>query len=182
MICACPDLSILLCCQLATNDLYRDFILLDSSEAAAVDEFLVCDTSKGPSHFGRGSSVASKSRKSFLSPSRRSGPTPNKLPSGKKLDANVTQSPFVNHGFEDKCNMGSPPNAYDFPEGSSGLPVEDEFSGPRDVDSSDDEEDDPWKPLNPHEPGNLRVKPYKRSRLFYCPLVFPIFFQLVLLI
>ncbi|ONK75006.1 uncharacterized protein A4U43_C03F12330 [Asparagus officinalis] len=33
-------------------------------------------------------------------------------------------------------------------------------------DDSDSDSDDPWKPLNPHEPGNLKIKPFKASKPF----------------
>lgn len=33
-----------------------------------------------------------------------------------------------------------------------------------DADNSDlEDEDDPWKPLNPPEPGNLKVKPFRKG-------------------
>ncbi|KAK4477845.1 hypothetical protein RD792_017108 [Penstemon davidsonii] len=142
---------------LATNDVYRDFILLDSCDAVEVDNFLNCKAGKGPTNGYRGSSVTSKGHKSFQSPSRRSGGTAHKSV-GKKQDASLTHSPCVDHGFESNdCNMGPSPPADDFPDGNS--------HGFGDlVDSDDDDDDDPWKPLNPHEPGNLKVKPYKKLK------------------
>ncbi|KAI7980709.1 Condensin-2 complex subunit H2 [Camellia lanceoleosa] len=37
--------------------------------------------------------------------------------------------------------------------------MDDRYSEPGDL----DDEDDPWKPLNPYEPGNLRAKPFKKG-------------------
>ncbi|KAL4556617.1 hypothetical protein LXL04_039275 [Taraxacum kok-saghyz] len=75
---------------LATNDLYKDFILLDGCDAITVDEFLSGndETNKNKNN-SRGSSIGSKSRKTFMSPSRRSGGlfmSPNKRSAGKGVD------------------------------------------------------------------------------------------------
>ncbi|KAL2464159.1 Condensin-2 complex subunit H2 [Forsythia ovata] len=152
--------------QLATNDLYRDFILLDSCDAVAVDDFLNggCKAGKGQTNVYRGSSLTSKGRKSFRSPIRQSGGTGNKLSVGKNLDNNFARSPFVNPVNESNYyNVGSSPPGHDFPDDNndeSGMG--DGYPEPGDLDESDD--DDPWKPLNPHEPGNLKVKPYKKVK------------------
>lgn len=58
------------------------------------------------------------------------------------------------------CDM--PDNYEDGHGGDDGYPE------PRGSDNSDDE--DSWKPLNPHEPGNLKVKPYRKG----CKASFPI--------
>jgi condensin-2 complex subunit H2 len=44
--------------------------------------------------------------------------------------------------------------------------MDDGFDAPMDTDNSDADEDDPWKPLNPHEPGNLRVKPFRKGSCY----------------
>ncbi|XP_011071435.1 condensin-2 complex subunit H2 isoform X2 [Sesamum indicum] len=147
---------------LATNDLYRDFILLDPCDAVAVDNFLDSKVGKGQSNVYRASSATSKGRKSFQSPSRQSEGNEPKLSVKKKQDANLAQSPRVDRGFESNyCSTGCSPPAYDFPSDNDGFRMRDGNSEPGDFDDSDDD-DDPWKPLNPHEPGNLKVKPYKR--------------------
>ncbi|XP_057806042.1 condensin-2 complex subunit H2 [Salvia miltiorrhiza] len=149
---------------LATCDLYRDFILLDSCDAIAVDNFLDSKAGKGPSNVYGISSVTSKGRKSFQSPSRRSGGTAQKLSAKKKNDANPFQSPCVDKRFESNdCNIGHTPPACDFANHDDGFGTGDAYSEPGDFDDSDDD-NDPWKPLNPHEPGNLKVKPYKRVK------------------
>ncbi|KAI3459254.1 hypothetical protein Pfo_015917 [Paulownia fortunei] len=150
---------------LATSDLYRDFILLDACDAVAVDNFLDSKAGKGPSNVYWGSSVTSKGRKSFQSPSRQSGGTGQKLSVKKKQDANLNQSPCVDRVFEpNDCNIGCSPPACDFPAGrNDGMGVGDGYSEPGDLDDSDND-DDPWKPLNPHVPGNLKIKPYKKVK------------------
>ncbi len=142
--------------QLATNDLYQDFVLLDPCDAAAVDEFFKGDKAgKGQNGSYRGSSA----RKSFQSPIRRSGGTARKSSLGKSLNANLNRSPRV----DNNSNVEPDPPACDnFDDNNCGFDMDDRYSEPRDLDDSDDD-DDPWKPLNPHEPGNLKVKPFKKG-------------------
>lgn len=149
---------------LAACDLYRDFILLDSCDAVAVDNFLDSRAGKGPSNAYRASSVTTKGRKSFQSPSRQSGGTAQKLSAKKKIDANLFQSPCVDQRFEpNDCNIGRSPPACDLPAGEDdGCGMGEASSEPGDFNDSDD--DDPWKPLNPHAPGSLKVKPYKKVK------------------
>ncbi|CAL5424005.1 unnamed protein product [Camellia sinensis] len=109
-----------------------------------------------------GSSLASKSRKGFLSPINRSGGISYKSSIGKNQNVNLDRSPPVDHGFEFKdCNIGPDPPACDIPE-NYGFEMDDRYSDPGDL----DDEDHPWKPLNPYEPGNLRVKPFKKVKSF----------------
>ncbi|CAA3030186.1 Hypothetical predicted protein [Olea europaea subsp. europaea] len=151
---------------LATSDIYRDFILLDSCDAVAVNDFLNgdCKANNGQTNFYRGSSLASKGRKSFQSPIRQSGGTGNKLSVGKNLDNNFTQSPFVDPvNKSNDYNVGSSSLGHDFPDDNNDESgTGDGYPEPVDLDESDD--DDPWKPLNPHEPGSLKVKPYKKVK------------------
>ncbi|XP_057539590.1 condensin-2 complex subunit H2 isoform X1 [Amaranthus tricolor] len=141
---------------LATNNLYRDFILLDPCDAVSVDLFLK-DEKAGDRHHGgcRGTSLISKAHKSFLSPPRSNGGTARKSSMKKGLDAspgggaNKTQN-------DDEAG----PFHNDIPDnGNYGYGSDDENQH-EDFDDSDG--DDPWKPLNPHEPGNLKVKPFKK--------------------
>ncbi|KAL4556625.1 hypothetical protein LXL04_039283 [Taraxacum kok-saghyz] len=129
----------------ATNDLYKDFILLDGCDAITVDEFLSGnDEINKNKNNSRGSSIGSKSRKTFMSPSRRSGGlfmSPNKRSAGKGVDPGQSQNPCDgknDHHMDD----------HDFN-------MDDGFSQPEAFDDDDDE--DPWKPLNPREKGNLKV-------------------------
>ncbi|KAJ4841454.1 Condensin-2 complex subunit H2, partial [Turnera subulata] len=98
---------------LATTDLYRDFILLDPCDTIAVNNFLKGDeTGKWQNSTYRGSTA----RKSFLSPTRRSGGPAAKSPCGENLEANLNKSPMAN------CSFGVPdPAAYDnFEDGNQG--------------------------------------------------------------
>ncbi|XP_044479957.1 condensin-2 complex subunit H2-like isoform X2 [Mangifera indica] len=142
---------------LATSDLYRDFILLDPCDAVAVNDFLEGgQVGKGHNGAYRGSA----SRKSFQSPTRCSGGTANKPSIRKKKDANLNPSPSLNMGHD-------PPAFDDVGESNHEFDMEDRYSEPRNLDSnSDEEEEDPWKPLNPHEPGNLKVIPFKKVKAF----------------
>lgn len=152
--------------QLATSDIYRDFILLDASDAVAVDEYLGCDAndtvSKSKSGFRGGNSTGSKSRKSFMSPSKRSGGSRHKLSAGKAQNHDQNQSPFVDNHFEKNDN-----NTHSHASGcdvnmDNDFDMDDGFSQPGTFDDSDEDED-PWKPLNPHELGKLKVKPFKKG-------------------
>uniref|UniRef100_A0A5B6Z667 Condensin-2 complex subunit H2 n=1 Tax=Davidia involucrata TaxID=16924 RepID=A0A5B6Z667_DAVIN len=136
---------------LATNDLYQDFILLDPCDAVTVNAFLKVDKAgKGKNSVCRGSSLNSKSRKNFQSPTRRSGGTGHKLSVGKNQDCNIGPDPPA-------CNISENNNhEYEMDNG---------YSEPGELNDSDDD-DDPWKPLNPHEPGNLKVKPFKKVKSF----------------
>ncbi|KAK9076088.1 hypothetical protein SSX86_004421 [Deinandra increscens subsp. villosa] len=155
---------------LATSDLYRDFILLDASDAAAVDEFLSCDgndtISKNKSGFKGGSiSAGSKSRKSFMSPSKRSGGTKQKLSAGKTQNHDQIRSPFADNHFEPNDK-----NTHSHAQGCDvnmdhDFDMDDGFSQHGPFDDSD-EDDDPWKPLNPHENGKLKVKPFKKVKAY----------------
>ncbi|XP_049398990.1 condensin-2 complex subunit H2 isoform X1 [Solanum stenotomum] len=156
---------------LATCDLYRDFILLDACDSATVDCFLDSENiaGKGLNNSSKGSSLKSKYHKSFSSPTGLSGGAGNKSSARKNQDANLYQSPR-GHEF-DPVNLNNDPHEFD-PGNlnndpfSSDIPdnIDDAhgYSEPRDLDDSDDE--DPWKPLNPHEPGNLKVKSYKKVK------------------
>ncbi|KAL8157982.1 condensin-2 complex subunit H2 isoform X2 [Apium graveolens] len=139
---------------LAKCDLYRDFLLLDPSDAAAVDEYL--KEEQGPvrkqNGVNRGSSQPC--HQSFLSPSKQKAGSAFKSPI-----ANIDQSPRLDHGF-------------DFGEFSDNVPQNNNSEFEMDTgeypssenNDDDSDEDDPWKPLNPHEPGNLKVKPFKKVK------------------
>lgn len=149
--------------QLATNDLYQDFILLDPCDAVAVHEFLKGNKSgKGQN----GSHRSSSGRKTFQSPSRRSGGTAHKSSLRKNQDASLNQSPLLGcSGDVNNSNVGvDPPFCDNINDNNSRFDMDERYSEPMDFDDSDNDEDtDPWKPLNPHEPGNLKVKPFRKG-------------------
>lgn len=157
--------------QLATSDLYRGFILLDPCDATAVHDYLDGDID------GRGQNSAFKGstgRKSFHSPTRRSGGASHKSSVRKNQDVNISPSPLVGCSF-DACNSGighDPPAANTFNDNNSEFDMDDRHSEPGYFDDSDGDED-PWKPLNPHEPGNLKLKPFRKGHLstFFCSLL-----------
>lgn len=105
----------------------------------------------------RGSSQPS--HQSFLSPTRQKGGSALKSPI-----AHIDQSPGLDHGFDfgdfgDNVPQNPQNNNSEFEMDGGGYP------GSENDDDSD--EDDPWKPLNPHEPGNLKVKPFKKGSLSF---------------
>lgn len=153
-----------MCLQLATTDLYRDFVLLDTSDADALNEYLRGNkVETGQSGAYRGSS----NRKSFHSPRGRSAGSAHKNSAAKSQQANANFTPLPNLRFDaDNIPISSPASA-GFANCNIGLHADDGCDAYPSNNSSDDE-DDPWKPLNPHEPGNLRVKPFRKG--FSTPL------------
>lgn len=150
--------------QLATNDLYRDFILLDPCDAVAVDSFLKGDKdSKGLNGDYKSGSLNSKSCKSFQSPSRRSGGTAHRSHGKSNLN-----EPWVDCSFAaNEGKIGPEPPAFDIAENNDGHTDHAGLDN-SDDDDDDDDNDDPWKPLNPHEAGNLKVKPFKKGCQRFC--------------
>ncbi|GAV64158.1 DUF1032 domain-containing protein [Cephalotus follicularis] len=149
---------------LATNDLYRDFILLDPCDAVAINDFLKGDEAGKRQN---GAHLGTSAHKSFLSPTRYSGGSARKSFVGKNEDANLNRSPGVDYTFDDtNCDMGPNPPAYGcFEDNGHGFDMDNRYTEARDLDDSEDD-DDPWKPLNPHEPGNLKVKPFRKVKSF----------------
>ncbi|KAL9225933.1 hypothetical protein vseg_001806 [Gypsophila vaccaria] len=153
---------------LATNDLYRDFILLDPCDATVVDEYLKGEKS-GDVQYGRyqGNSLISKAHKSFLSPARRSGGTVHKSSSKKGQDHFGLASPLGTTKETLGKVFGAGPSDFTSPcnANNHGFESDDNHSHHEDFDDSGGDDDDPWKPLNPHEPGNLRMKPFKKVKV-----------------
>lgn len=142
--------------QLASKELYYNFLLLDRSDAESVNAFLVTN------RVGDGVPNALSNRKSFLSPRGRSGAGASKASSGKSC-GNINQSPNASHtaGVDD-ADMDRP--AYDGFNNCQFDNVSNADHESRDSDGDDsDGGDDPWKPLNPHEPGTLKVKPFRKG-------------------
>ncbi|KAI9123306.1 hypothetical protein K1719_006195 [Acacia pycnantha] len=147
---------------LATTDLYRDFILLDTSDAAALNEYVRVNKAETEQN---GAYRGSSNRKSFHSPRGRSTGSAHKNSAAKSQHANPNCTPQPNSRFDaDNIPINSPASA-GFNNCNTGLHVDDGCDAYHSNSSSDDE-DDPWKPLNPHEPGNLRVKPFRKVKAF----------------
>ncbi|KAH1041428.1 hypothetical protein AAZX31_09G041600 [Glycine max] len=142
---------------LSTTDLYQDFILLDTSDAIAVHEFLKSSKAATTQNdANRGTSA----RKSFLSPGHTGG-SARRLSAAKSQGANNC-SPKLNCGFNDENVRSSSPASAGLDDFNYGFDMDHGCDASRDSDNSDEDNDDPWKPLNPHEPGNLRVKPFRK--------------------
>ncbi|TKY72577.1 Condensin-2 complex subunit H2 [Spatholobus suberectus] len=145
---------------LSTTDLYQDFILLDTSDAVAVCEFLKgSKAATTQNDANRGTST----RKSFLSPGCTGG-SARRLSAAKSQCANSNCSPKLNSSFDDKNVRPSSPASAGLDDCNYGFNMDNGCDASRDSDNSDDDNDDPWKPLNPHEPGNLRVKPFRKVK------------------
>lgn len=156
--------------QLATCTFYRDFLLLDPCDAGAVYKFL--ETNGGGEEqtaFHRASSVRSKSKHiNFASPNGRFGATPRRSSLGKKQAITQNGVSESNHAFEDNSDniWSEPASNHDYPADDTCLGEEPNFGVSNDGDDSESDSDDCWKPLNPHEPGNLKIKPFKASMFF----------------
>ncbi|XP_045792419.1 condensin-2 complex subunit H2-like [Trifolium pratense] len=145
---------------LSTTDLYQDFILLDTSDAVAVHEFMKSQNA-GTTHCG--TNRATSIRKSFLSPRRSGGSAHKSVAKSQRANSMFSPKKF---SFEDKDARPSSPASAGFDNSNFGPNMDDGFDAPMDADNSDadDDDDDPWIPLNPHEPGNLRVKPFRKVK------------------
>jgi condensin-2 complex subunit H2 len=155
--------------QLATCNFYGDFLLLDPCDAPAVFDFLQGKNSgkeKSVSH--RGSSMPSKRQASaFTSPNGRSGGTGHKLnPEKGQEDPDPTQeiNPDQSQGMNEN---GTQENIGDFSFRGNDWSYNDvpHYDGAAECpdDGDDSDEEDPWRPLDPHEPGNLKIRPYKKG-------------------
>uniref|UniRef100_A0A1J3GA08 Condensin-2 complex subunit H2 n=1 Tax=Noccaea caerulescens TaxID=107243 RepID=A0A1J3GA08_NOCCA len=146
---------------LATTHLYRDFILLDPCDAVAVNEFL------GDNNAGKGKNSAHRSssvRKGFHSPVGRSGGSARRSSLGKNQGTNFILSPVYGTGPDvQNCDQGSQPPPV-FGDDDHGFDMDIDHGGAMDLSDTDADEDDPWKPLNPYEPGKLKVKPFKKVK------------------
>ncbi|KAJ4893801.1 Condensin-2 complex subunit H2 [Raphanus sativus] len=149
---------------LATTHLYRDFILLDPCDAVAVNDFL------GDSYAGKSRNSArrgSSARKSFHSPVGRSGGSARRSSLGKNQGTSFNQSPVLYGNGPDaqNCDQESqPPAAFGDNDHDFDMDNNDHGGGTMDLSDTDADEDDPWKPLNPYEPGKLKVKPFKKVK------------------
>ncbi|OEL16055.1 Condensin-2 complex subunit H2 [Dichanthelium oligosanthes] len=149
---------------LATCDFYGDFLLLDPCDAPAVFEFLQGKCSgKENSVAHQGSSAPSKSRPSvFTSPNGRSGGTGRNSALRKvQGDQDPTQE---NPG---QSNPNKTPDGNDWSDPvipGDYIPYPDDLEDPVDPAREDSDDEDSWKPLNPHEHGNLKIRPYRRVK------------------
>nr|CAB3458103.1 unnamed protein product [Digitaria exilis] len=154
--------------QLATCDFYGDFLLLDPCDAPAVFEFLQGKCSgkeNGMAH--QGSSAPSKSRPNvFTSPNGRSVGTGRKSAPGKlQEDLDPTQeNPGQSNAEATPDNKNTNLDGSYWSDPVDPVIPGDYLPDPDDDPVGDDSDDDPWKPLNPHEPGNLKIKPYRRVK------------------
>lgn len=158
--------------QLATCSFYGDFLLLDPCDAGAVNSFLNADPfEKENTAPYRGSSVRSKSPHSFYpsSTGKSKGAAHLSSPSNDQ-DAKLNQVPVNSCNFEINND-----NQWSAPHGDASFHQDDTWNDrepfPDVRDYSDDDSEDPWKPLNPHEPGNLKIKPFRKG--FYDIIISP---------
>ncbi|CAL9073187.1 unnamed protein product [Musa textilis] len=155
---SCGDSSELETYLLATCDFYGDFLLLDPCDARAVYDFS-----------RTGSSVRSKKCCSPLkSPIIRSGGTAHKSSLGKNQGLNIDKfsEDCSGFGINNDTHFSGSHVDHGYPDDDMHHVDEPNFACSNPRDESDDDIDDPWKPLNPHEPGYLKVKPFKRVKGF----------------
>uniref|UniRef100_A0A7N0T1Z6 Condensin-2 complex subunit H2 n=1 Tax=Kalanchoe fedtschenkoi TaxID=63787 RepID=A0A7N0T1Z6_KALFE len=152
---------------LATCNLYRDFILLDPFDAATVDDFLKeNEYNKRNWTANRGSSLGPRSGKSSVTPMRQTGGSGFKSSNRKTLDNNL-KSPGIKGTFENVDNDvdPDPSTCRTPPNDDCAFDMNDDYSDHGELSNdAEEEEDDVWQPLNPHEPGNLKIKPFKKVK------------------
>nr|BAK00781.1 predicted protein [Hordeum vulgare subsp. vulgare] len=154
---------------LATCGLYGDIRLLDPCDAPAVSEFLQGKKTSKEDILAHRRSPGKARNNVFTSPNVKSGGTARRRTPGKARDENIdpTQDSeqfremIADHSQEDRW----PDDPVDHNSPIIMPPPDDEDPGCPDLgDDSDDE--DPYKSLDPHEPSNLKIKPYKRVKAF----------------
>ncbi|KAG6468951.1 condensin-2 complex subunit H2-like [Zingiber officinale] len=156
---------------LATCAFYGDFLLLDPSDARAVYDF--SRASKGDDNdivTHTGTPARSKTaRNSFNSPTIRSLGAACKSNFGKNQGSELNKISENNCAFEINNDTQIPTfhiGIDNYSDHDNCQVDEPNFGCSTPRDESDGDDDDPWKPLNPHELGNLKVKPNKRIKEF----------------
>lgn len=165
--------------QLSTCSFFGDFLLLDPCDAEAVHNFISDkDKVKERSVTHKASMPRMNAQSSLHSPSEEKSAVKSHKPTGMKQGVAFDQPFESNFASGVGLNDTSPgPSAgHDSPGNNGDHQDEPEFGYP-DINDDSDEDDDPWKPLNPHEAGNLRIKPFKR-----CMLTLSLIFKDVVLV
>lgn len=154
--------------QLATCEFYNDFLLLDPCDARSVNDFLNATPDKGkePDAVNPGSTIKSKNRQSaYKSPSARKSSQQKNKENEYNVDDGVNLADaFGCEAGENEANW----NYNDYDMGHQDAP---DFGFSDGGDDSEGDDDDPWKPLNPHEPGTLRIKPFKKGINSLCNIL-----------
>lgn len=150
---------------LATSDFYGDFLLLDPCDAQGIDIFLQKnDFNQEQALTYKDTSGRHKTNENISqTPIGRSGGSI-KASLRKNQKFNVIETSEDFHAFETESvnefsETHSDPNHL-----KDKYNAEETLFGNADGQDDPDEDEDPWKPLNPHEPGNLKVKPFKKGR------------------
>lgn len=142
---------------LATSDFYGDFLLLDPCDAQGIDSFLqknAFNQEQVLTYKGTSGRPKTNENVSHTPIGRFAGSIKASLRKNQKF--NVIETSEDDHAFEtDSVNEFSEPR-------SDQNHPKDMYNA--DVQDDPDEDEDPWKPLNPHEPGNLKVKAFKKGR------------------
>ncbi|CAK9312377.1 unnamed protein product [Citrullus colocynthis] len=140
-----------------TSNIFQDFILLDLSDVKTLEDFM--NEGNKFEHSQNAGCRGSSTRKGCQSPSsRRSGGTLQRSSVRKTQADHAAQSPLANG-----CFVHISPFGHNFANEDH---VDVGNSEPEDSNGSDDDDDDLWKPLNPHEPGNLKIKPFRKVKAF----------------
>lgn len=161
---------------MATCDLYEDFLLLDISDAEAVWNYLKGLNSINENVVSMDGSGGSKSRRGSMLSQRGQSARKSAERSGKDKAHQTSggNAKFVDNNVQFESSSNDP-NLWESNLDYTGVGQD---CGPSDYGGSfsdeDDDEDDPWKPLNPHEPGDLKVKPFKKG--LQCFLFLFVFF------
>ncbi|KAJ3705284.1 hypothetical protein LUZ61_008989 [Rhynchospora tenuis] len=166
---------------LATCEFYNDFLLLDPCDARSVKDFLNATPNKDrePDPVDPASTIKSKNRQSaYKSPSARKSSQRKckenefNMDEGVNLEGAFECEAGENVAFECEggenvafgCEAGENDanwNNNDYDMGHQDAP---DFGVSDGGDDSEGDDDDPWKPLDPYEPGTLRIKPFKKVK------------------
>ncbi|KAJ3670437.1 hypothetical protein LUZ60_010761 [Juncus effusus] len=154
---------------LATCEFYKDFLLLDPCDAESINSFL--QEKENEKQKQKENSIRSKNPKS----TSKSAYSIHK--ENLENQTNLDQNENLEGGFEpqERENDMDFNNDDGFCENNFDMSPHNEpnFNNFDNIsENSDGEFSDPWKPLNPHEIGSLKVKPFKKVKNYPRPLNF----------
>lgn len=182
--------------QVSVCTMYRNFLLLDPSDTETVDNYLNSEENRRREN-GDDPAVPSSSvfrGDSFIPPGDHEPRESNEATENNvRTPGNIQTPGGMDMGEPDWQGDGDEGMMWDDPHAE-----EDGHEEPKDQDPSKDQvpskeapaasnpgapEDDnyidPWVPLDPHEPGNLPVKPFKKGAKINQALVDILFVQIV---
>ncbi|CAK9200011.1 unnamed protein product [Sphagnum troendelagicum] len=140
--------------QIATSIMYKGFLLLDPCDAETVDEYLLSEN-----HHRMPGKGTPRSFQPAYNKNNFEGPG---------FNSTSTCIPNTNYRVP-KLHLEIPEGVR--PEGWGGEAAEGTDTAHGNEGGLQEEENDPWKLLCPHEPGTLSIKPYQKGQPTWKPRI-----------